>query len=350
MTQRTWLLLPLVAFGVMCRMSIVSRGILRLDVDRYEGEPCPLKNDGTGVCRKSSQCRQSVRNGERHCEFEGNEPVICCAMPPNVTYEAFTRVVQQACNSARGIDSKFDFHVIGDTVAAQVGEFPFVGLLMYENEQIRCGTSIISERFLLTAAHCITNKTRPIAVLLGTNEATDGDADRYETARVFRHKGYNSLTKQNDIALIELKSPIRMNSHIQPICLHTDLIDLPTTTNMTVMGWGIDNSDKTSNFLLKGTVNPILRSVCQSRFDNTIRKIKLSTNQMCALGDQNINGRATDTCEGDSGGPLVINHSGKYHLVGITSFGFGCGSEYFAGIYTRVSSYLDWIIERVWQK
>ncbi|XP_055618629.1 mite allergen Der f 3-like isoform X3 [Toxorhynchites rutilus septentrionalis] len=349
MTQRTWLLLPLVAFGVMCRMSIVSRGILRLDVDRYEGDPCPLKNNETGVCRKSAQCRQSVRNRERHCEFEGNEPVICCAQPSNMTYVAYTRVVQQACESVRGIDVKFAFHVVGNAVEAQVGEFPFVGLLRYENERTRCGASIISERFLLTAAHCF-KEGAPKAVLLGTNDATDSGADRYEIARVLRHDRYSRETRQNDIALIELKTPIRMNSHIQPVCLHTDLIDLPTTTNMTVMGWGIDNTDESSNLLLKGAVNPILRSACQSRFDAAETKITLTANQMCALGGKDASDTATDTCSGDSGGPLVVNHGGKYHLAGIVSFGVGCGSESFAGIYTRVSNYLDWIIEQVWQK
>ena len=72
--------------------------------------------------------------------------------------------------------------------------------------------------------------------------------------------------------------------------------------------------------------------------------------QLCARGEL-IDGVAEnlrrDTCQGDSGGPLQIEQGGRYYLVGLTSFGAGCGTD-LPSVYTRVSYYLNWIEENVW--
>ncbi|XP_053686626.1 transmembrane protease serine 9-like [Sabethes cyaneus] len=326
----------------------MTQSILRLEEQRFEGDPCPLRNGSTGICRKASQCRGSIRAKELHCEFSGYDAVICCALAPNATFDSSARVVQTACSTVRRTEVRIAEHAVGVVTEARVGEFPFMGLVSYDDERTRCGAALISDRFLLTATHCFKN-VKPTAVRLGTNQADDPMADSYAIAKIHRHRGYTQQTKQDDIALIELRSPVTMNAQVQPICLHTSLIDLPETTNLTLMGWGRDNADNLPNALLKGAVNPVLRSTCQARYTAGGRVIRLTEKQMCALGELNPDGLATDACEGDSGGPLVLRDDNRYYLVGLVSYGSGCGDDKYAGIYTRVASYLDWIIERVWK-
>lgn len=239
-------------------------------------------------------------------------------------------------------------HVVGVTTDAAVGEFPFMGLLTYGESRTRCGAALISNQFLLTAAHCFKH-AKPLSVRLGTNRADDLLADTYPIAKIFRHPMYNKITKQNDIALVELSRTVDMNANIQPICLHTSLTDLPESTNMTIMGWGQDNTEDSSTVLLKGIVQPVLRSICQSKYIGGGHTINLSDNQMCALGNKNAQGIATDGCQGDSGGPLVFLDNNKYYLAGIVSVGTGCGNEFIPGIYTRTANYLDWITGVVWK-
>ncbi|XP_058444540.1 trypsin I-P1-like [Malaya genurostris] len=329
----------------------LTQSIDRIEEQRFEGDPCSLKNGSTGICRKTSHCRESTRIGALHCEFSGNEPVICCPLATNATYDSSARIVQSACSTVRKVEIKVKIadHAVGVVEEAMVGEFPFMGLINYDDGVTRCGAALISDKFLLTAAHCF-KSSKPTAVRLGTNRADDPLADSFPIAKIHRHLGYNSRTKQNDIALVELRNTVTMNSHIQPICLHTSLIDLPEYVNLTLMGWGKDNAERLPNSLLKGAVNPVLRSSCQTRFTTGGHTIKLTEKQMCALGEKNEEGVATDACEGDSGGPLVLRQNSKYYLVGVVSTGSGCGDDNYAGIYTRVASYLDWIIDRTWKK
>ena len=79
---------------------------------------------------------------------------------------------------------------------------------------------------------------------------------------------------------------------------------------------------------------------CQKGYDH-IGTVELTDKQICA-------GRGeTDTCAGDSGGPLLAsNPDGSWTVVGITSFGVGCGNQIFPGVYTKVSEYMDWIDAR----
>lgn len=325
---------------------LVSAGHIER-IDKFEGDECPLKNGGTGTCRKTIECINgpAILRQERHCEFAGNNPVICCPKA-DFTVQA-GRVVQDKCAKVVPHSGpRLADHVVGKTFKAQVGEFPFIGLLVYEEEEnARCGASMISSKFLLTATHCF--RYKPTTVRMGTISATDLLADTYEVAKTHRHSEYNRYVKQNDIGLVELRDEVQMNANVEPICLYTGLVDLPPATELTVIGWGVKDTDRNelSNDLLRGAVKPVTRISCQSHY--TDNKVKISEKQLCALGEKDSKGEHTDACGGDSGGPLVMRKDGKYHLVGVVSLGAGCGSGV-PGVYTRVASYLQWVSERVW--
>lgn len=338
------LLITLALFGV----NTLTQSIDRYPEELYEGDTCTLRDGGIGICRKTIECRKGNRMRELHCEFSGANPVICCALAANATFDASARVVDDACNTVQTVRNKIADHVVGIAEAANVGEFPFMALLTYPEERTRCGAALVSDRFLITAAHCFKNE-KPLTARLGTNRADDPLPDIYEVSQVYSHRNYNRLSKQNDIAIVELKTSVKRNVNVQPICLHTSLVDLPESTNLTIMGWGQDNHEEFPNSLLKGIVRPVLRSRCQTAYDEAGYSLRLTENQLCSLGDKNAQNIATDTCQGDSGGPLVLRQNNKYYLVGLVSVGTGCGNPDVPGIYTRVSSYLDWITSQVWK-
>ena len=92
----------------------------------------------------------------------------------------------------------------------------------------------------------------------------------------------------------------------------------------------------------KATVTELTVNECVKSYEK-ITKFEFVKTQLCALNSV----KSADTCQGDSGGPIQCFKDGQYFIVGITSFGAACGSP-LPGIYTRVSSFIDWIEERVW--
>lgn len=145
-----------------------------------EGDVCTLKDGEPGLCQESTSCPWFLENivkkkrfGERvTCGFDGTTEVICCKMDQPVTFKPGVRS-GLACQNIPDADNRLTFHIIDGEDAAD-GEFPFMAVLGYENEEIkdgydyRCGASLISPNFLLTAAHCIPRQGRPVVALLGT--------------------------------------------------------------------------------------------------------------------------------------------------------------------------------------
>lgn len=318
---------------------VASNDIVFEDKSLFEGDHCELRNGRSGQCRKQSACTTVGTGGITLCRSDGSQLVVCCD------------VVQQQCNAVgNATGSQVKDHIVGLVRRVDIGEYPFMALVMFNASQQRCGAAIISEKFLLSAAHCFKAEFTPTKVRVGTIEAGDDLADTYAIKRILRHERYGSLRRVNDIALIEVEKAIRMNNQVQPICLYTGLEVLPVTQNLTVIGWGVDNTEDVSKVLLKGIVRPILRNDCFQRLNKPIVRFNITDKHLCALGDLNEEGMATDACQGDSGGPLILRENGKDYLVGVVSTGPACGGQDLAGIYTSVSKYVEWIInQKIWR-
>lgn len=137
------------------------------------------------------------------------------------------------------------------------------------------------------------------------------------------------------------------SEHLRPACLwQTHNISY---TSGIVTGWGhTEYGGYQSSHLIKAELPIVDNFRCKSYYPSmTGLDYGVVFNQLCAGG----NGRR-DTCQGDSGGPLQIQKQSSlglpiYHIIGVTSFGQGCGTTT-PGIYTRTSSYIDWIESIVW--
>lgn len=244
---------------------------------------------------------------------------------------------------------------------AEVFQFPWMALLGGQNEEFHCGGSLIAESFVLTATHC--SRPKVTFVRVGeTNLSTSIDCNCFENecedcaephqdipvARFIRHPKYSISKGYNDIALVKLKHPARLNDNVQPICLPFPEMIPKNFPNFTIVsGWGFtENSTEISNDLRFFSVPIVELEQCQQSLNqkapNDPRR-HVDERQVCAGGDSN----RANHCHGDSGGPLQY-HGGKRMVIhGVVSWGLSsCGKESVPGVYTKVSYYLDWIVSQ----
>uniref|UniRef100_G1S0R4 Vitamin K-dependent protein C n=1 Tax=Nomascus leucogenys TaxID=61853 RepID=G1S0R4_NOMLE len=211
------------------------------------------------------------------------------------------------------------------------GDSPWQVVLLDSKKKLACGAVLIHPSWVLTAAHCM-DESRKLLVRLGEYdlrrwEKWELDLDIEE---VFVHPNYSKSTTDNDIALLRLAQPATLSQTIVPICLPDSGLaerELNQAGQETlVTGWGYHSSREK-----EAKRN---RTFCSEVMSNMV-----SENMLCAgiLGDRQ------DACEGDSGGPMVASFHGTWFLVGLVSWGEGCGLLHNYGVYTKVSRYLDWI-------
>nr|XP_019931520.2 serine protease snake-like [Aedes albopictus] len=256
---------------------------------------------------------------------------------------------------------KFDDYKCPNTVdlivggeQARVGEFPHQALLGYPSEtnriEFKCGGSLISKRYVLTAAHCSKGSDIPTVVRLAELDLSVDDKDQvdFDVEKVIKHPEYSPRQAYHDIALVKLDQDVFFTKMLRPACLWTR-----QELNMTqalATGFGrTEFAGTTSDQLMKVQLDVFGANECNFLSSSSMqRKFPrgIISGQICA-GSLRDN---RDTCQGDSGGPLEVVTDQKgctFHIIGITSTGAGCG---FAApsIYTRVSSYIDWIESIVW--
>ncbi|XP_071351872.1 transmembrane protease serine 13a [Trachinotus anak] len=234
--------------------------------------------------------------------------------------------------------------IIGGSIA-ETGQWPWQLSLHYRGSHV-CGAVLISPDFAVSAAHCFPSKalassTRFWKVYAGV-VSQDNLPEPYLVKKIFLNENYDSRTNDQDVALLRLKSPVVINEKIQPVCLPTSGQQfLPGYTCWTT-GFGTTEagSGTASKDLMEVSVKLIDTQVCNSPpvYGGAV------TNNMICAGD--LDG-GKDSCQGDSGGPLVCQGDNRWHLVGITSWGAGCGEKNKPGVYTKVSSVLPWIYSKM---
>ncbi|KAF5294398.1 hypothetical protein FQR65_LT10763 [Abscondita terminalis] len=230
---------------------------------------------------------------------------------------------------------------------AEKGQFPFVGSYQYKGEHY-CGCTIISNYWVLTAAHCIETTQRinkfdkqQLSIVAGiTNLIIDDSQKQVRLVRKqFVHHGYNNKTLINDLGLIVVWSGFNFDNGVTNI-KYSRKSKYPL---MIVVGWGYLESsyEKSSPKLQYAIGHQILNEECNSVLISTLTKpIQVTYEMICIVGYKN---QGQTTCNGDSGGPL-LSFSDGYHLVGIISWDVKpCGLVGKPSVSTLIYPYLNWI-------
>ncbi|XP_011870286.1 PREDICTED: mucin-5AC isoform X2 [Vollenhovia emeryi] len=232
---------------------------------------------------------------------------------------------------------------------AQFGEWPWQVLVREATwlglfTKNKCGGVLITDKYVITAAHCQPGFLASLVAVFGefdiSGELESKRSVTRNIRRVVVNRGYDPATFENDLALLELESPVQFDEHIVPICMPEDGIDF-TGRMATVTGWGRLKYNGGVPSVLQEVQVPIMEnSVCQEMFQ-TADHAKLILDSFLCAGYAN---GQKDSCEGDSGGPLVMERpDGRWFLVGTVSHGIKCAAPYLPGVYMRTTFFKPWL-------
>ena len=235
---------------------------------------------------------------------------------------------------------------------ADLHEYPWQAALVNASGGGYCGASVISNQWILTAAHCLEGEDEStVFVRVGSEDAYAAGGMTYAASEVIVHPDYQDVSSGSDIALIKLLDTIKFTHKVQPIGLMSpDQSDLEIAgiTALT-SGWGSISSDGPTASILQAVELPIVANdvACGAAQDAQGNSGAYSCDEvdatMICAGFVGEGGK--DACQGDSGGPLVVRNADdtEWLLAGATSWGIGCADADYPGIWARVSYFYDWV-------
>lgn len=283
--------------------------------------PCS-KTCGVGETKRSRKClgkrSQCVGESEQRktcntkiCKSEDN-PLQCGKINEKLV------VTPRILGGRSAYDAKWPWHV---------------GVYKSKWQRVpHCGGTLLSPNIVVSAAHCFKSRESTHYVRVGDFDLTK--RGKYEevipVSKILRHSKFDVRTYRNDIAILVLSKKVTLRKEINAACLPGEIEEY---SKCYATGWGrLGERGGVPKQLQEAPVPLVDYITCQKSY----RRL-LYPGMICA----GYKYGGADTCTGDSGGPLVCEKpNGRYALVGITSFGYGCGKAGFYGVYTEVTNHI----------
>nr|XP_013189650.1 unnamed protein product [Amyelois transitella] len=210
-----------------------------------------------------------------------------------------------------------------------------------------CAGVILTTRHVISTAHCFQyndntgmNYTQPKywKIRVGSSFRSRGGVS-HSVKTIIPHQKFNKYYYTRDIAVVVVTRPFVLGQNVRQGTIINRGTEVKPNSLCTLVGWGSKEVDGPQpDQLQHAMMYTIDQKVCAARY-KTISAV-IDDKMMCA-GLLNVGG--VDGCFGDSGGPLIY----KGLVVGLVSYGYSCGHRYYPGVYTKISSYTDWIIKTV---
>ncbi|XP_046382729.1 serine protease snake-like [Ischnura elegans] len=337
----------------------------------YQDERCIDTFGLEGRCKPAKECpymhKLSKGINASPCFSTGVEPIVCCTKPEEYT-SAFS-ILRGPSETARFWCEKYKDQCPKrfDSSKDLPTEFPHMAAIGYgdfSNVKWKCGGTLISEKFILTPARCLSIYPlgRAQWVLLGTEinrfqfEVVN-NGQIHPVVRRIAHPRYIPPTKYDDIGLIEIgtamsENPIpTISRYLHPACLPTKDWGFETSNAMATEWSYVEYGDITNTDLLVGEMSLMSSLTCNRLFEKESQERVglhrgIDYSMMCGRVRR---GKRQD-CNVDSGGQLqfAIWTSCMYQIWGVNSFWKNCTLSDPSSVYVRVHEYIPWIQSYVW--
>lgn len=318
-------------------LEVLDGNVMRV---KYCGSSTNLRYEAKGV--DVFDVKSSIVNfGEFNCKVfckEDETPKIIS------TTTSTTKFVPSKAKCGRCGHSKVSGRIVNGNDVEEPGTYPWQGILTV-NGRFACGCTLITPLHVLTAAHCTYGRSPSVLGLIFgrhnfTLDNTEASEQRRNAVKITQHPQLNVTKLDFDFSIIKLDSPISITDYVEPACLPRDgSNDYGGGTHAIVTGWGsLQASEMRRPEILQQIKIPTWNKNTCGNFKPT----QITENMLCAGGEEK------DACQGDSGGPLVtLNGNDLYVLIGVTSWGIGCATPGYPGVYARVTSALPWIRKEI---
>ncbi|XP_049762263.1 trypsin alpha-4-like [Schistocerca cancellata] len=210
-----------------------------------------------------------------------------------------------------------------------ITEYPWQLSVIFEGS-LRCGASVISSNWALTAAHCIDGLSASMLTVRAGSSYRNSGGTVLDVAQAIKNKLYYAINVDYDIAVLQPAEPFPLGSDVQPVSLPEAGYDPPSGLAVTVTGWGrIASGGSAPTVLQKVDISVIDRTTCQDIFFG----VNMVTKRMVCAGEA-----GKSTCDGDSGGPLVSGST----QIGIVSWG-NTPCQESGAVFTNVGELRSWV-------
>ncbi|XP_043304492.1 transmembrane protease serine 11A isoform X1 [Cervus elaphus] len=265
-------------------------------------------------------------------------PINTSSVEVNAMSSSTGKLTVQACCGKRAVPLVSN-RIMSGEIAGKAA-WPWQASLQYNNIH-QCGATLISNTWLVTAAHCFKNKANPHQWTVSFGTKINPPLMKRNIRRIIVHERYHFPARENDIAVVQFSPRVTFTDDIRRICLPEASASFQPNSTVYITGFGaLFYGGESQNDLREARLKIISDDVCKQPH---VYGSDIKFGMMCAGYLEGI----YDACRGDSGGPLVGKDlKDTWYLIGIVSWGDNCGQRNKPGVYTKVTYYRNWITSK----